>query len=282
LLTWNQRVGLALEALAYENIKVQLRKRIGDAGTERSGLNGPVWEGGSYTLFWHQKVVRRGQYPKNLKGARRRFADIVLCDEDLSEIVPYNAYAQNETPPFQGIFSQAILALECKNYRLDFRWGHQSHVKTFDADILRRFIWADSTGPSGVDNVLGFDVDWERYAGFQNLFPQAEKALLMPRFRWLKKSKSTPRGTGSLEYWLQKASELLGSGKDTQVIAHTAWKLSDDLRAPSYSARDEIEWRIRRLRLHVLELGHRPMPDKPIPARVNSRLTQLLMPYIAK
>jgi hypothetical protein len=148
----------------------------------------------------------------------------------------------------------------------------------FDDSVMRRFIWGTSTGPITVANILGFDVDWERYAGWQNLFPRARKILLMPRFDWLPGTKSTVRTTGSPAYWLQKATDLFP--RDFELMANALWRLEYDLMAPSFSVRDEIEWRIRRLKLQILELGYRPVPDTTVPAKVKLRLARLLKPYL--
>jgi hypothetical protein len=283
LLNWKQRVGLALERLTYETLKSLLEHRIGTVGEERPFFNGVLWQAEGYVLFWNSQVVKQGLYPKlGLRGVRRRLADLVLCNNDLPEIVPYNSIWQSEAPPLQDIFAKAILAIECKNNNLDTRWGYPSHVEKFDEDIMSRFIWADKKGQNSIAKVLGFDVNWERYAGWQNLFPKAVKLLVMPNFVWLPSVKCTVRPTDADIDWMQVAADLLGADKHPLTIAKVAEKLQFDLMPPSFSVRDQIEWRIRRLKLQVLQLGYHPQPNRPVPYPVKRRLAFLLQPYIEK
>jgi len=123
-------------------------------------------------------------------------------------------------------------------------------VKLFDDDVMSRFIWAGKAPPNDAANVLGFNVDWERYAGFQNLFPRAVKVLLMPNF------------------------VFTGEAKQDKPI-EMSWR-----RPPSLSPYDQIMWRISRLKLNVLELGYQPMPNRKTPPKVKRRLTSLLEPFV--
>jgi hypothetical protein len=272
-----------LEELAYKTLRSLLTKRIETTGEERPFFNGVFWQAENYVLFWNSQVAKHGLYPKwGLRGVRRRVADLVLCNTALPEIVPYNKSAQSETPLLQDVFSQAILAIECKNLNLDYRWGYPSHIRAFDDDIMSRFIWAGSERPNNIANVLGFDADWEQYAGWQNLFPRAVKVLLMPNFIWLDKARPSPRTRGTPADWLQKASDLLGANSDPRLIANAAWKLEYDLMPPSFSVRDQIEWRIRRLKLNVFELGYQPKPNRWVPYKVKRRLASLLEPCVRK
>lgn len=236
VLSWKQRIALALEGLTYVTLKSLLQRRIGTAGEERKGFNGPVWAGKSYTLYWNAQVVKSGRYPKSSiskqgrgSGIRRRLADLVLCNEDLPEIVPYNNYVQSEPRPLQGTYTKAVFAIECKNNNLDYRWGYPSHVESFDDDIMSRFLWGDT------ENILGFDVDWERYAGFQNLFPRAVKVLLMPNFDFTDKAKQDRPVEMS---WVQRLN--------------VDWRRQTGLMPPSFSPYDGIMWRIKGLSFRYL------------------------------
>ena len=280
MLTWKQKVGLALEQLTYEIIGSQLRHRLHTVGKERPGLYGPVWEAKNYALYWNMQVVKSGSYPKSggrKKGTRRRLPDLVLVDNNLPETVPYNQF---EPPPLQGTLTKAILAIECKNNNLDYHWGYPSQVKAFDDDIMSRFVWANSTSLNNVERLIRFDVDWERYAGYQNLFPKAVKILLMPSFTWLAKSKPSQRTPLSPAEWLDEAEKLLGANTDPRLIADAAYRLEYDLMPPTFNVRDQIEWRIRRLKLHVLELGCQPTPNKKVPPIISRRIANLLKPYL--
>jgi hypothetical protein len=207
-------------------------------------------------------------------GKRRRLADLVLCDENLPEIIPYNWYHQDKPSRLQGTYTKAILTIECKNNNLDYRWGYPSHVKAFDDDIMSRFLWGD------IANILGSDFVWERYAGWQNLFPRAVKILLTPKFVWLDKAKPTPKADSALVDWWRRANDLLGANKDLRLVADAAWRLENDLMPPSFSVRDQIEWRIRRLKLQVIELGCQPMPNRKTPPEAKRRLAYQLKPYL--
>jgi hypothetical protein len=266
MLTWNQRVGLALERLTYKTLKSLMQSRIGTAGEERKGLNGPVWAGKNYTLYWNKQVVKRGQYPKSglfKHGGRRRLADLVLTNNDLPEIVPYNSQWQSESALLQGTYTKAVLAIECKNNNLDFRWGYPSHVVAFDDDIMSRFIWASKRGPNNIANLLGFDADWEKYAGFQNIFPRAVKVLLMPNFVFTDKAKQ------------EKPIKM-----NVMQQEDVDWRRQTGRLPLSFSPYGCISWRIERLKLDVLELGYHPTPNKKVPYKVKQRLTSMLEAYL--
>ncbi len=254
MITEKQRIGLALERLTYKTLRSLLQSRLGLAGKERKDLNGPVWEGKNFALFWNKQVVKSGYYPKGIfkNGMRRRLADVVLCNNELPDIKPSHLEWE---PPLS--YAKAILAIECKNNNLDFRWGHPSHVEGFDNDVMSRFIWGD------MSQVLGFDVDWERYAGFKNIFPRAAKVLLMPNFIFTEKAKQ------------DKPVEM-----NNEVELYFKGKRQEGLMPPSFSPYDCIVWRIKRLKLNILELGYQPMPSKAVPDKVKQRLTSLLKPYL--
>lgn len=253
-----QRIGQALEQLTYDVLKQVLQLRIGIRGEEKDTKQGITWVASNYRLFWNKHRVKQGEYPKyfRIKGedilrptkglARKRLADLVLADIR----VPLSDLDNKETYP------KAILAIECKNSKLDFKWAS---VKQFDRDIMSRFIWGDSQ--------IIFDRlrmrNWERYADFSNLFPRATRVLITPKFAFSPNADREPAN--------RKMSDL-----DDLLKWMVQGDISEGLMPPTWSQKDQIEWRIRRIELSVYPLGYQVLPDTPTPEPIKERLKGFL------
>jgi hypothetical protein len=276
-------IGQAMVSLTYATLKSLLRVRFSTSGQEWRTANGFVWKARNHRLFWNKHVVKSGSYPKGgmfSKGTRRRLADLVLTNEGLPDELLRPTPSGNETP-----FGKAILAIECKNDNLQYRWGFPTHVKMFDRDVMTRFIWV-APPPDSVEKVLGLDADWEKSARFQNMFPKAVKLLILPNFIFIDRAEQEQRLKSRIEK-LRQARLKLGKIKDMtfsdafRVELYMQDKIEHDLAPPSTLPQDAIEWRIRRLRLRVHELGFHPLPNEPIPTSVRLKMRQILDPYVS-
>jgi hypothetical protein len=261
-LSERQHIGQALEQLTYDVLKQTLQSRIGITGEEKDTKQGIKWIASNYRLFWNKHRVKQGEYPKyfRIKGeevlrstkglARKRLADLVLADIR----VPLSDLDNKETYP------KAILAIECKNSKLDFKWAS---VKQFDRGITSRFIWGDSQ--IIFDRLRMFN--WERYAEFSNLYPHAIRVLITPRFAFSLNANREP-----------------ANRKMSNLDDFTRWIVQGDiiegLRPKTWSQKDQIEWRIMRIKLKIHELDYQILPDAPIPQHVQDRMRGFLAPYM--
>lgn len=241
-----QQIGTALEQLAYDTLKRLLQLRLADNGTEKPTKNGILWISESYRLFWNKQVVKEGEYFKGIKGKRKRLADLVLCEIRLAP--------ENWKPTFPD--PTAVLAIELKNTNLNYQW---TKAWMFDRDVISRFLWA-----SDVNSILRMDNGgWERYAGNSNLFPQAIKVLIIPKFSYHPAASKEPA---------KKPDEL-------QNMATEEYRKLG-LIPLSNSEKGKIEWRIKRLKLRIYELGYQPKPNVPAPDDVSERLRDFLVPHL--
>jgi hypothetical protein len=248
-LSEKQLKGAALEELTYNTLRDELRQRLSDQGTEKRTKNGLLWIAGLYRLFWNKQVVKEGEYFKGKIYKGKRLADIVLCDLRLSppQWVP--------TIPDPT----AVLAIELKNTNLNYQW---TKAWLFDRDVMKRFLWGF------VEPILRIDIDnsgWEKYATQWNLFPNAVKLLITPKFAYhssaLKESPIRLHGFGK---------EIVDYDRKRGIIPL------------SNSEKGKIEWRIKRLGLQVHELGYQPLPNVPTPHHVIRRMKGILRPYLDK
>ncbi len=180
-----QLKGRALEELTCDTLLGELRQRLSDQGTEKPTKNGLVWIAGPYRLFWNKQVVKSGEYYKGIKGNPRRLADIVLCDLRLS-------------PPWKPTIPDptAVLAIEVKNLNLDWQW---THAWKFDRDVMSRFLWGN------VKLILEMDNGgWERYATKWNLFPNAVKLFITPKFAYHSSALKESSEKGKIEWRIKR------------------------------------------------------------------------------
>jgi hypothetical protein len=254
-LSEKQRTGQALEDLAYETLKELLESKIAIRGEEKETKKGILWIGGNYKLFWNKHRVKQGEYPKQYRirgqSIRKRLADLVLAD---NRITPSHLDSKETYP-------KAILAIECKNTKLDAEWAS---VKQFDRDIISRFIWGDS---QIIFDRLSMD-HWERYADFSNLYPHAIRVLITPKFAFSPKAEKEPANR-------KKISDL---DSISRIIEE--WYIAQGQRPKTWSEKDQIEWRIMCIKLKIHELDYQILPDAPIPQHVRDRMKGFLAPYI--
>jgi hypothetical protein len=180
---------------------------------------------------------------------KKKFPDLVLCNMG---IVP----AQFDDP---NTYSRAILAVELKNTNLDYKW---TAAWMFDRDVMSRFIWGDVEGTLSMNDDFGGG--WEKYAGPTNLYPRAIKVLITPRFAYHPKALRVPPSE-ELDFLMK---EII----DDRIRRGT--------RPPTWSEKDKIEWRIRRLGLQIHELGYQPQPKQPVPEPTTNRMTEILRCYL--
>jgi len=238
-----QQKSWALEETTYEILKQFLADRLRNAGRETRVPNGWLWRAKCYSLFYNRQVVKKGQYSSALKFKRKRIADLVLCDRRLNADVSLG-----------GLYKTAILAIELKNTNLDYKWGR---AWMFDRDILSRFLWTqDSFETLSVNG-------WEAQAGQSNLFPNAIKVLITPRFAYLPAASNIP---------------VLKLDPFTRRIV--ARYRTEGLIPYSSSEKDQIEWRIKRVGLHIEELDWQLRPNIRPPEWVIPRLEGILNDYL--
>jgi hypothetical protein len=242
-LSSRQQLGQELEQRTYDTLKDLLKSRLGTAGRESNIPNGLLWRASNYSLFYNKQVIKKGQYPKGVKYKRKRIADLVLCDNNRKASLP-------------GFYKNAILAIELKNTNLDYKL---SKAWIFDRDILSRFLWTQDAFDTLNANGRG----WEAQAGIGNLFPNAIRVLIIPRFAHLASASKTP---------VLKLDAL------TKRILAKCVKAG--LIPASSSERDQIEWRIKRLELHVHELNWQFRPDEWWPNWVTTKLKRILDGYL--
>lgn len=253
-----QEIGRALEQLAYEELREQLRSKLGTTGGEQKTKKGIVWKAKPFYLFWNRQVIKQGahietiirrQTIKPIGAWKKTFPDLVLCDTNKppSKLDDPNTYPE------------AILAIELKNTNLDYKW---TSAWLFDRDVMSRFIWG------GVDGVLSMDDDygggWEKYAGPSNLYPNAIKVLITPKFAYHPNALTVPPR--------EEPDEL------TKPIIEN--KIQRGIRPPTWSEKDKIQWRIGRLKLQIHELGYQPKPSEQVPESVRGRTREFLHPYV--
>lgn len=251
-----QEKGEALERLTYDVLKDLLLSRLGTIHQEPI-RNGFLCEARDYELFWNKQVMKEGKYPKmvringelaRIKGKRKKLPDIVLCNRTL-------------TPGGKHTFPDpsAILAIELKNTNLNFQW---TTAALFDRDVMERFLWTNSV-------LLTLSMDdggWEKYAEHENLFPNAVRVLIIPKFAFY-----------------PKATEVRPWGQAEMMYREIAGKLNQALSeevALENSEKGWIEWRIKRLKLEIQELGYQPLPKAAVPAAVKDEMNRILVNYL--
>lgn len=217
----NQLKGRVLERIAYDVLKHLVMSRLVWHGTEKSVDNGTLWLGRNYSIFWNWSVKQTG--PHSNGQSRQRLADLVLCDRTM-------------TPKLSGKYRTAVLAVELKNMNLDYKWPK---AWMFYRDVVGRFITGN---PYTIPKVLS-DPNWEQNAGSANLYPNAIRVFITPKFAYL-------------------PSALKASGA-------------------AQSERDQIRWAIKRLNLKVRQLGYQPKPRAGYPAEeVWVRMRHILNEYV--
>jgi hypothetical protein len=253
-LSERQEKGEALESLTYEVLKEQLLSRLGSA-YERATSNGLLCVAKNYQLFWNKQVVKQGGYPKVMRindkivrmtGKRKSLPDIVLCDKTLL------GGSKHGFPD-----PSAVLAIELKNTNLNFQW---TNVRLFDRDVMERFLWT----PSVFSTLSMDDGGWEKYAVIENLFPNAIRVLITPKFAYHTKASEAPT-----------PKKVSGEVKLIMDL-----RRAEGLAPQSESHKDHIDWRIKKVNLRIEELGYQPLPRVPIPDGVRSRMYSILTPYL--
>src|SRR5208282_71708 len=106
---------------------------------------------------------------------------------------------------------------------------------------------------------------WERYATEWNLFPNAVKLLITPKFAYYPSALKEPTKR------LDEMGRIIVDDKRRRGIIPL-----------SNSEKGKIEWRINRLKLRIHELGYQPLPNVPTPDPVIRRLKGILCPYLDK
>lgn len=240
-----QKIGQALEELAYDGLKDLLKSRLGTAGREFNVSNGLLWRTSNYSLFYNRQTVKHGTYAKGVTFKRKRIADLVLCDNS------------RKASQVGGFYKNAILAIELKNTNLDYKW---SAAWVFDRDVLSRFIWTQDVFDTLNANGRG----WEAQAGLSNLFPNAIKVLIIPRFTYLPSATKVPV---KLDYMTKR---------------FLANYITQGLIPASSSEKDQIQWRIKRLKLQIHELNWQVRPSDPTPYWVNRNFRAILSQYLTQ
>jgi hypothetical protein len=247
-----QEKGEVLERLTYDVLKQLLLSRLGTTHQEQT-RNGFLCTARNYELFWNKQVMKEGKYPKMVRingeltkliGKRKRLPDIVLCHKKGGHTFPDPS---------------AILAIELKNTNLNFQW---TKAALFDRDVMERFLWTPN-----VFQTLKMDNDgWEKYAEHENLFPNAVKVLIIPKFAFY-----------------PKATEVRPWGGAEKLFRDIAGKLNQSLGdevALENSEKGWIEWRIKRLKLEIQELDYQPLPRVAVPDVVKDRMHGILVNYL--